>query len=192
MVFMKLFALLTLMHLAAAQAENGPTLNFNYRDADLVKVIEDYAKASGQKFIIDPGAKGKITIVNQAPVTLREAFEQMSSAMMLNSVGISKQDQLMIVSPSRNIQRNLIEVGSELPPIRPDRMFTWVVALKYVSADEINKQLRILTSKDGELVPYTHSNKLVLSDWVSNLHRIAKILRELDVPAEIKAAKKAK
>jgi hypothetical protein len=37
-----------------------------------------------------------------------------------------------------------------------------VINLKYVSADEVNKQLRILNSKDGELVAYTHTNQLVM------------------------------
>src|SRR6516162_6088416 len=82
---------------------DGDKIGFTYKDAELTKVIEDYAKASGQKFIIDPNVKGKITIMNKEPVTVSEAFNQLSSAMALNSYAISKQDDVMVVSHARHI-----------------------------------------------------------------------------------------
>jgi general secretion pathway protein D len=60
-------------------------------------------------------------------------------------------------------------------------MITRIIKLKYISADEVNKQLRILTSKDGELVPYTPTNSLIVSDYGANMDRIMKIIEQLDV-----------
>ena len=60
-------------------------------------------------------------------------------------------------------------------------MITRIIKLKYISADEVNKQLRILTSKDGELVPYTPTNSLIVSDYGANMDRVMKILEQLDV-----------
>ena len=182
---------------SAATAEpaanaNRATLNFAYKDAEIVKVIEDYAKATGQKFIIDPSVRGKITILNREPISLGEAFNQMSSALALNGVAISKQDDVMMVASARNVQRNLIEVGTELPPLRPEKMYTWVVQLKYADADEVNKQLRIMTSKDGEEVPVTRTNQLLITDWSSNLHRVAKVIQGVDVPVSASKAGGAK
>lgn len=159
------------------------SIDFNYKDADLAKVISDYAKASGQKFIVDPNVHGKITIMSPGPVSIGEAFNQLSSALAVNGIAISKQDDVMVVAQARMIQRNLIDVGQELPALKPERMYTWVINLKHTSADEVNKQLRILTSKDGELVPYTHNNQIYVTDWTSNLQRIAKIIKEIDIPA---------
>lgn len=161
----------------------APPINFNFHDADITKVIEEYAKASGQKFIIDPLVKGQITIINKDPVKLGEAFNELSSAMAINSIGISTQDDKMLVKQARALQRDEIEVTTELPPMNPTRMVTWIINLKYASADEINKQLRILTSRDGELVPFTSTNQIFVSDWTPNLHRIAKIIKEIDTPA---------
>jgi type II secretory pathway component GspD/PulD (secretin) len=168
------------------------TINFNYRDAEMSKVLEDYAKASGQKFIIDPSTRGKVTIINKDPITVAEAFNQLSSAMALNGCGISTQEDKMIVQQARSVQRNLLEVTTDLPSIHPTRMLTWVVNLKYVSADEVNRQLRILTSKDGELVPFAHSNQLFITDWTPNLVRISRILKTLDIPAGKALAKTTK
>jgi general secretion pathway protein D len=164
-------------------------VSFNYENADINKVIKDYAKMTGQKFIVDPQVRGQITITNPGEITTEEAFNELSSALAVNGIGISTQDGTMIVQQARAVQRNLIPVTKELPPIQPTRMVTYVIDLKNVSADEVNKQLRILTSKDGELVPYTHTNQIFVTDWTPNLHRIAKMMTFVDEHAQISAAK---
>jgi general secretion pathway protein D len=161
------------------------TLKFNYRNSDLTKVLEDYAAASGRRVIIDPQIKGSITIINPEPITLEEAYNQLSTALAVNGVGFTQSESVLTARPARMIQRDNIPVVTELPPLRPERMVTWIVNLKHISADEVNKQLRILTSRDGELVPYTPTNQLLVSDWTPNLHRIAAIVKNIDTPASV-------
>jgi general secretion pathway protein D len=160
---------------------SSTTMSFNYKDADLSKVIEDYSKASGQKFIVDANLKGKITIMNPTEITTTEAFNQLSSALAVNGCGISDQEGVMVVEHARTVQRDLIETGEELPPLRPEKMFTWVINLKNATADDVNKELRILTSRDGELVALQRTNQLIVTDWVSNLYRVAKIIKAVDI-----------
>lgn len=166
------------------------TIDFSFRDVEVTDAIKKYASASGQKFIVDPMVRGKITVMNPGPVTISEAFNQLSSALALSGLAISHQDDNFIVNSARNTQRSLIEVSSELPALKPERMYTWVINLKNVKAEDVNKQLRILPSKDGELVAFQPRNQILVTDWVSNLHRIAKIVGEVDKPAEKPTAKK--
>lgn len=158
------------------------TLKFNFKDADITKVIEEYASASKQRFIIDPQVKGKITILNPSPISVEEAFNQLSTALANNGVSYVIQDGVVNVKQSRNIQRDSIPVVTELPPMRPERMVTWIIKLKYASAEDVNRQLRILCSRDGELVPYLPTNSLIVSDFTPNLHRIGEMLKTLDQP----------
>lgn len=88
----------------------------------------------------------------------------------------------MVVMSSRNIERSLIPTLTQLPPLNPERMVTMIFQLKYVSAEDINKRLRILPSRDGEMSPYSPGHKLIVTDWVSNIHRIASLIGELDQP----------
>lgn len=163
-------------------------IRFNYKDTPIVEVIEDYSKLSGQKFIIDPQVKGQITIINPERISVEDAFHQLSMALAANGLAISKQGNTMLVSQARMIQRNLIEVTTELPNLKPEKMHTWIINLKHANADQVNRQLRILSSRDGELVPYTATNQIIVTDWVSNLHRIASIIKELDRPSRMNRA----
>ena len=175
--------------LFSAAAFAADKVSFNYDNAEITKVIKDYSKMTGQKFIIDPQVRGMITITNPGEITTEEAFNELSSALALNGIGISTQDGTMIVQHARAVQRNLIPVTKELPPINPTRMVTYVIELKNADADEVNKQLRILTSKDGELVPYTRTNQIFVTDWTPNLHRIAQMMTMVDQHVQTSADK---
>lgn len=173
-------------------------ISMNFVNEDLIKVIETYAKQSKQKFIIDAGVRGKVSILLSEPVSVTEAFNHLSSALAINGFAISTQGDTMVIKSARNVQRDLHEVGYEKPALKPERMYTWIYQLKHVSAAQVNRDFRIFPSKDGEITVDMNQNQLVISDFVSNLWRIADILKGIDRPIDAKisqigeAAKKAK
>jgi general secretion pathway protein D len=171
----------------AALAQQKIAMSFN--NEELTKVIETYSKASGQKFIVDPSVRGKITIILPEPISIEEAFNHLSSALAINGYAISKQLDTMVIKSARNIQRDLIEVSTARPALKPERMYTWIYKAKYLSAEQVSRELRILNSKDGELSPYSKGNQIIISDWVSNINRIADLLNELDKPVDANTTK---
>lgn len=164
-------------------------INMSFNNEELIKVIETYAKASGQKFIVDPSVRGKISIFLPEPVSIEEAFNHLSSALAINGYSISKQQDTMVIKSSRNIQRDLIEVSTERPSLKPERMYTWIYKAKYLSAEQISRELRILNSRDGELSSYARNNVIVFTDYVSNINRVADLLAELDKPVDANTTK---
>ncbi len=173
-----LILLLTITSLTFAAGNEKIKMYFN--DAEITKIVEVYSKATGQKFVIDPGVRGRISIFIQEPISTEEAFNHLSSALAVNGYGISKQGDTMIVESGRNVQRDLIEVSTERPSLTPQRMYTWIYTFKNTSAEEVNRDLRILPSKDGEMNVYASTNQVIITDWVTNLNRVAEILKEVD------------
>ncbi|MGZ3768539.1 MAG: hypothetical protein ACXVCP_10490 [Bdellovibrio sp.] len=185
---MQLFAaLIVVLSLSFAKAEEKMKMYFN--NEELIKVIEMYSKASGQKFVIDPNVRGKISIFIQEPVSLEEAFNQLSTALAINGYAISKQGDTMVIKSARNIQRDLIEVSTEKPTLKPERMYSWIYTAKNIPATIINRDLRILPSKDGELNVNEETNQIIFTDWTSNLLRVAEVLKEIDKKVDPATAK---
>jgi general secretion pathway protein D len=184
------FVIATLI-LASSWAFAAPegTIKLYVKNDELMNVIELYSKASGQKFVIDPGVRGKISILNQEPITISEAFNQLSTALSINGFAISKQGDTMVIKSARNIQRDLVEVSTELPALKPERMATWVITFKNVPAITVNREFRIFPSKDGEMNVSETGNQIVITDWTANLHRIAEIVKQIDKPADPTTAK---
>ena len=185
---MKLLATLGLIF-SIITAHADDKIKMYYNNEDILKIIEIYSKASGQKFIIDPSVRGKISIFNQESISLEEAFNQLSTALAVNGFAISKRDNVMVVKLARNIQRDYLEVGSEVPSLKPERMYVWVYTAKNIPAHQIVRDLRILVSANGECNSNEQTNQVIFSDFTSNLNRIAAILKETDKPTDPSVAK---
>jgi type II secretory pathway component GspD/PulD (secretin) len=168
---------------AAATSEKASTgtVPFQFKNSDLLDVLQAYTKISGQKFVVDPSVHGKVTILSSHPVTIEEAFNLLSSSLATNQTAISVQGDTMLVASARNMLHGYLPVVSELPAMKPERMVTWVIELHNVSADQVNRRLRILPSRDGELVPIGR-NRILISDWISNLYKIRDLMATLDQP----------
>ncbi len=174
-------ALIFAFTVAAHAAGN---LKMNFKDEDILKAVEMYSKAAGQKIIVDSSVHGKVTILAPEPLSLDEAFNQLSSALATNGFAFSRQDDTLILQAARHVQRSLIETGTELPPLKPQKMFTYIYKPKYLAVDQLNRELRIISSRDGEVSIFTPNNQVILTDWVSNLYRFQALMKELDKPAE--------
>ncbi len=161
-------------------------LKFNFDNGEISAMISTYSKATGQKFILDPGVRGRATVLVPGDVSAEEAFNHLCDVLAINGFSLFEQGDTFIVKSARNAQRDAIPTFTELPPPQPNRMVTWIIKPKYVSVEELNKRLRILPSKDGEMTPFEPSNMLVVSDYTSNINRIAEIIKQIDVPAAAK------
>lgn len=151
----------------------------NVEIADLVKAI---GEMTGKNFIIDPGVRGKITIIAPSKITVAEAYRAFLSALAINGFTVVPSGSFLKVKSARNAQRDSIETYSGAYYPNSDQMITRIIHLRHISAEQVNRDLRILTSKDGEMSVYTPTNSLILSDFGANVDRVMKILSQLDVP----------
>lgn len=164
-------------------------MKMNFTNEDITKIISAYSKASDQSFIIDPSVRGPISILNADSVEMPEAFNQLSTALAVSGFAISKQDSMFVVRPARSVQRDLIEVTGDVPALKPERMVTWVYTVRHLSAKGLIRDLRNVSSKDGEIVLSPQSNQLVFTDWASNLNKVSELLKQIDKPVDPKLLK---
>jgi general secretion pathway protein D len=164
--------------------ENFPETieSFDFPNVEITDVIKAISELTGKNFIIDPGVRGKITIVAPSKITVAEAYKAFLSALAINGFTVVPSGSFLKIKSARNAQRDSIETysGSYYP--NSDQMITRIIHLKHIQADQVNRDLRILSSKDGEMSVYTATNSLILSDYGSNIDRVMKIINQLDVP----------
>jgi general secretion pathway protein D len=156
--------------------------SFDYNNADITDVIKAISELTGKNFIIDPGVRGKITVIAPTKITVAEAYKAFLSALAINGFTVVQSGNFLKVKNVRNAQRDNIETYSGQYFPNSDQMITRIIHLKYIQAEQVNRELRILPSKDGEMVVYTPTNSLILSDWGANIERVMKIINQLDVP----------
>ncbi|MGE3974509.1 MAG: type II secretion system secretin GspD [Bdellovibrionales bacterium] len=163
--------------------ENYPDLidSFDYPNAEITDVIKAMSELTGKNFIVDPGVRGKITIIAPSKITVAEAYKAFLSALAINGFSVVPSGKFMKVKPARDAQKDSIETYSGAYSPDTDQMITRIVHLKHISAADVNTKLRNLSSKFGDISVYEPTNSLILSDFGSNVERITGILKELDV-----------
>ncbi|HWU43463.1 MAG TPA: type II secretion system secretin GspD, partial [Bdellovibrio sp.] len=156
--------------------------SFDFPNVEITDVINAISELTGKNFIIDPGVRGKITIVAPSKITVAEAYKAFLSALAINGFTVVPSGAFLKVKSARNAQRDNIDTFSGAYYPNSDQMITRIIHLKHISAAQVNRDLRILPSKDGEMNIYEPTNSIIISDYGSNIDRVMKIIGQLDVP----------
>ena len=157
-------------------------VSFDFQDADLRTVIQAVSEFTGKNFLVDPRVRGKVTVVAPDPLTEEEAFKAFLAVLEINGyVTVDSEGMTKIVPQEEGKTRNTLMNGHNEQPNRDD-MITRVMRLKHIQAERIVPLLRPLIPAYGHLVAEPSTSSLIITDRVSNLDRIVKIINKLDQP----------
>jgi general secretion pathway protein D len=164
---------------AAGAAEEPVTLNFV--NADIEAVAAAVGKISKRNFLIDPRVKGTVNIVSSRPVPPSAVYDIFLSALRLQGFTAVEADGVTKILPEADAK---LHVRGVVPgnAAAGDRLLTQVFALKYESSAQLVGVLRPLISPNNTIAAYPSNNSLVITDYASNLRRIARIIDAIDRP----------
>lgn len=174
----------------AAQKKQGAsakaTVHLNFKDADILQIINLMSELTGSNFLIDEKVRGKVTIIAPQPVSLDEAYQVFLSILEIQGFTIVQQGPISKIVPSREVkERPLpISIDGQYPTLSTsDAFVTQLIPLEYAEANEIRGLLTPLVSKQSSMLAYAPTNTLILTDVISNISRLLKIIRALDIEA---------
>ncbi len=159
------------------------TMNFN--DVDLRVLIKFISELTGKNFLVDPGIKGKVTILSPQKVTVDEAYKVFLSVLEVNGFTAVQAGKIIKIVASGEARAKALETRREREPsLIEDKVITQLVPLEYADSVALSKLLRPLIPKTGLLIPYMETNILIIIDVLSNINRLLNIINELDIPGE--------
>jgi general secretion pathway protein D len=155
--------------------------NFDLPDKEIKDVVTLISKWTGKNFILDSKVRGKITIMGPSQVTLEEAYQAFLSSLEANGLTTVKSGKFIRIIESAEARRAPVETfaGDYTPDT--DQFITRIFQLKYINADEVQREFRDLTTRQGKLFAYEPTNSIIITDTGSNIKRIQGILDTLDV-----------
>lgn len=174
-------ALVTFLHgpMSSQAAEDKVALNFV--NADIDAVIKTIGQISGRNFLIDPRVKGTINIVSATPIPAANTYDVLLSALRVNGYTAVESDGVTKVVPETEGKLqggSLVRKGKA----RNDQVLTQVFPLKYESAAQALAVVRPLLNPNASVVAAPAFNALVVTDYGTSLHRLEKIIAEIDQP----------
>jgi len=170
---------------ASHAADDSVTLNFV--NADIEAVVRAIGQFTGRTFVIDPRVKGTMTLVTERPVTRRQAYEELLSALRLQGYTLVESADAggvarVLLEADAKLQGGRVTAPSAAMP-RGDQVVTQVFRLQYESASNLVPVLRPLIAPNNTIAAYAANNTLVITDYADNLRRLARIIEDIDSPA---------
>jgi general secretion pathway protein D len=158
-------------------------VTLNFVNADIEAVSRAIGAMLNRDILVDPRVKGNITVYNDKPQPLGEAYRNYLSALRGLGFTVVEAGGFLKVVPEADakLQTSAVSVGA--PSQRGDVVLTQIFKLNYENPNNLVAVLRPLITANNTINASPGNNSLVITDYADNLQRIGKIIAALDQPA---------
>ena len=160
--------------------EGSVTLSFS--NADIESVANVLAKATGQTILVDPKVKGNINLISNRPLSKAKALDAFSTALRTSGfalVSVNGIYRVVAEADAKLISNAVVSAPSQQGG---DQIITRVFRLNFESANGLLPVLRPLVSPNNTINAYPGNNTIVITDFASNIQRIATLIESIDAP----------
>jgi len=163
--------------------EKGKLITMDFEGVEIGTLIKFIGELTGKNFVVDERVRGKVTVISPTKLTVGEAYKVFESVLEVHGYTTVPAGKVIKVVPSTVARGKSLDtrVGARLAP-PADSMITQVIPLQYADVNDIRTLFTPLIDKTSLLVAYQPTNTLIVTDVLSNINRLLKILREVDIP----------
>jgi general secretion pathway protein D len=162
---------------------SGQFVSIDFNNVDINVFIKFMSELTGTNFVVDPRVKGKVTIISPSKISLKEAYKVFESVLEVHGYTTVKAGDIIKIIPSPDARSKSIETKLREEADGPeDKVVTQLVPLKYADPVDIKRLFTPMVSKSSVILAYQPTNVLIITDVHSNIKRLLKILRKIDIP----------
>ena len=162
---------------------DSASVTLSFSNADIESVASVLAKATGQTILVDPKVKGTINLISNKPLTKAKALDAFSTALRTSGFALVSVNGIYRVVPEADAKLISNSVVTGKSNQAGDQIITRVFKLNYESANNLLPVLRPLVSANNTINAYPGNNTIVITDYASNIQRIAELIETIDAPA---------
>ncbi len=158
------------------------TIDFN--DVDINLFIKYISELTGKNFIVDRSVKGKVTIISPTRISVQDAYHVFESVLEVHGFTTVPAGSVIKIVPAVQARSKNIATLRKTSSLYPeDKVVTQIIQLVHTSPVEVKKILAPLVSKTSVVIAHAESGMLIITDVLSNIRRLLKIIKAVDVPS---------
>jgi len=168
--------------LPAKQESDTRYVTIDFDNVDIGLFIKFISELTGKNFVIDKGVKGKVTIISPTKISVKEAYRVFESVLDVHGFTTVPAGSIIKIVPALHARSKNIETRLREEAIAPeDKVVTQLIPLAYANPDELKKLFRPLISRSSVIASYSPTRMLIVTDVLSNIKRLLKIVEAIDV-----------
>src|SRR5687767_4432935 len=174
-------ALLIMAACAASAATDDDKVTLNFVNVDLESLVKFVSEITRRNFVLDPRAKGTVSIVSSGTVARSEVYPIFLAALRLQGFAAIEGASVTRIVPEAEAKFSSTVVERD-GRASGDRIVTLVHALQYESAAQVMTVLRPLIAPNNTIAALPGTNTLVITDYAENIRRLSRIIASVDRP----------
>lgn len=166
----------------AGDRTDGPYVTIDFDNVDLPVFIKFISELTGKNFVIDHAVKGKVTIVSPTKISPDEAYRVFESVLDVHGFAAVPAGSVIKIIPAVNVRSKGVETRLRAEAADPeDKVVTQLIPLRYADPDKLKRLFTPLISKNSVIASYPPARTLIVTDVLSNIERLLRITRAIDV-----------
>ena len=166
----------------AKETADSRYVTIDFDDVDIALFIKFISELTGKNFVIDKAVRGKVTIISPTKISVEEAYRVFESVLEVYGFTTVPSGRVTKIVPavqarSKNIETRLREEAIDLE----DKVVTQLIPLEYADPNELKKLFAPLISKNSVIIAYPPTGILIVTDVLSNIKRLLRIVKAIDV-----------
>ena len=158
-------------------------VSIDFNNVDINVFIKFMSELTGTNFVVDQRVKGKVTIISPSKISLKEAYKVFESVLEVHGYTTVQSGEIVKIVPSPDARSKSIETRLREEATDPeDKVVTQLIPLKYADPVAIKRLFTPMISKSSVILAYQPTNMMIITDVYSNIQRLFKILKQIDVP----------
>ena len=164
-----------------ANSEQFVSIDFN--NVDINVFIKFMSELTATNFVVDQRVKGKVTIISPSKISLKEAYRVFESVLEVHGYTTVVAGDIVKIVPSPDARsKNIKTLLREEAASPEDKVVTQLIPLKYANPVDIKRLFTPMVSKSSVILAYEPTQTMIITDVHSNIRRLLKILRQIDIP----------
>ena len=157
-------------------------VSIDFNNVDINVFIKFMSELSGTNFVVDQRVKGKVTIISPSKISMTEAYKVFESVLEVHGYTTVKSGEVVKIIPSPDARSKSIKTMLREESSAPeDKVVTQLIPLTYADPVQIKRLFTPMVSKSSVILAYPPTNILIVTDVYSNIKRLLKILKEIDI-----------
>jgi general secretion pathway protein D len=162
----------------------GPEVveSFDFPNATLVDLTKHMQKLTGINLILDKDLKGRVSIMAPTPITVGDAWKAYLTALNTNGYTLVKSGAFYKIVNARDIRYTPTKIYTGTYTPDTENYVMRILPLKNIDSTEVTRSFRPFMSRYGRIIDIKQTNTIIVQDTGTNINRLVRLIRFIDVP----------
>ncbi|MEA3314813.1 MAG: secretin N-terminal domain-containing protein [Campylobacterota bacterium] len=151
-------------------------INVNFKALEIQDLIKITSKIIDKNILMTNTIKGKVDFISNKPIYKDDILNLLIYVLESKGYTIVDNKGILRVLRLSDASKYNMPIYGDKKDINEFQMITQIFNIKYANVDYVSSKIRHFISKSAKLVTDKESNSMVVTDFVSNINTIKKVI----------------